>query len=590
MIVTGLDDRESVERAFAVGATDYVTKPVHAPVLTQRLRRLLEASRAEESLRQAEAKYRHIFEDAVVGIFQSPVEGGYLAVNPTLAHIYGYTSQEQLMVCLRDIQQLYVNPHRRHEFIQAIEQYGTVANFESQVYRADGKIIWISENARAVKDRDGKLLYYEGMVEDITARKRAEQHLTIEHGTTKILANTLVTEAIPKILQGICESLGWVMGEYWQLERDSLRCRQWWHSSSADFSEFQAVTQQSIFTAGVGLPGRIWATGEAVWIVDIVEDSNFVRASVAAQAGVRTAFGFPILLGQETLGVMTFFSRAVQQPDLDLLMLMEAIGGQIGQFIKRQQLEQELQRQNLILQSELKGAADYVRSLLPDLLDYHLAIEWRFIPSQQLGGDIFDYYWLDEDNLVIYLIDVSGHGIRAALLSVAVLNLLRSQSLYNTDFYEPWTVLAELNRVFQMNEDGSDYFTIWYGVYNHTNRQLVYANAGHPPALLLSAINPSVQLLSAHSAPIGIIPEADFDQAVREIPHNSSLYLFSDGVYEIVQPDGNIWGIKNFTQFIVEHNDSDLDQIIAQIGHLSPHQTFEDDFSLLKISFGAQSA
>lgn len=139
---------------------------------------ITERNQAEEALRQAEAKYRNIFENAVEGIFQSTVEGRYLSANPALARIYGYTSADEMMLELTSIQQqLYVNPDRRQEFVQALQQTGAVTDFESQVYRKDGSVIWISENARAVCDDDGVLLYYEGTVEDITNRKEAEAAL-----------------------------------------------------------------------------------------------------------------------------------------------------------------------------------------------------------------------------------------------------------------------------------------------------------------------------------------------------------------------------------------------------------------------------
>ncbi len=129
-----------------------------------------------EALRAAEEKYRSIFENAIEGIFQTTVEGQYLSANPKLAQIYGYDSPRDLMQGLCDIQkQLYVDPQRRIDFRELLETTDTVSDFESQVYRRDGQIIWISENARAVRDSRGKLLHYEGTVEDITQRKQAEE-------------------------------------------------------------------------------------------------------------------------------------------------------------------------------------------------------------------------------------------------------------------------------------------------------------------------------------------------------------------------------------------------------------------------------
>jgi PAS domain S-box-containing protein len=141
-------------------------------------REIAERKRVEHELRQAEANYRSIFENAVEGIFQSTPDGHYLSVNPALARIYGYETPEALINSLTDIGgQLYVNPSRRAEFARLMQEHSTVSGFESQVYRRDGQIFWITETARTVRDASGALLYYEGTVEDITERKRAEEEL-----------------------------------------------------------------------------------------------------------------------------------------------------------------------------------------------------------------------------------------------------------------------------------------------------------------------------------------------------------------------------------------------------------------------------
>ncbi|UBF24507.1 EAL domain-containing protein [Kovacikia minuta CCNUW1] len=129
----------------------------------------------EAALRQAEQKYRSIFENVVEGIFQTTPDGHYLTANPMLAKIYGYDTPEELIETLTDIKhQLYVDAKRREEFRQLVQQNETVWGFESQVYRRDGSVIWISENARTVRDETGQILGYEGTVEDITQRKQAE--------------------------------------------------------------------------------------------------------------------------------------------------------------------------------------------------------------------------------------------------------------------------------------------------------------------------------------------------------------------------------------------------------------------------------
>lgn len=139
---------------------------------------ITERKRAEEALRQAEEKYRSIFENAIEGIFQTTPDGRYLSVNPALARMYGYASPEELMSSVTDIgRTVYVNPERREEFKRLIEERGVVHAFEYEVFRRDGTTIWLSESARAVRDESGKVLFYEGSVVDITERKRAEEAL-----------------------------------------------------------------------------------------------------------------------------------------------------------------------------------------------------------------------------------------------------------------------------------------------------------------------------------------------------------------------------------------------------------------------------
>ena len=158
------------EQNFAASLADLVSLAIEAS----------ERERTQIALRQAEQKYRSIFENAVEGIFQTTPEGHFLSVNPALARIYGYATPEELTSNLTNIrQQAYVNPQRRDKFMQVMAECGEVSGFESEVYRVDGSVIWISESARAVYDADGELLYYEGSVEDISDRKVFESALQL---------------------------------------------------------------------------------------------------------------------------------------------------------------------------------------------------------------------------------------------------------------------------------------------------------------------------------------------------------------------------------------------------------------------------
>ncbi len=254
--------------------------------------------------------------------------------------------------------------------------------------------------------------------------------------------------------------------------------------------------------------------------------------------------------------------------------------------LRLHQVNQALQDQKQILEAELSEAADYVRSLLPHPLKGEVEIDTRFIPSKQLGGDCFDFYWLNPDELVFYLLDVSGHGVGSALLSVSVLNLLRSRGLQAVSFTSPASVLTALNDTFQMSQHKDLYFTIWYGVYHRQSRELVYASAGHPPAVFTTP--QQTVSLKTIGPPIGMLSDIQFFEDVFRIPGPGSLYVFSDGIYEINQSDGHVWGLKAFTELLAQQavcQGSNLKQILYRLRTVGNQTSFGDDISILQINF-----
>ncbi len=256
--------------------------------------------------------------------------------------------------------------------------------------------------------------------------------------------------------------------------------------------------------------------------------------------------------------------------------------------LRLHQMSQDLKAQKQILEAELSEAADYVRSLLPMPMMQPFNINYTFIPSQQLGGDCFDYYWLDEDYLAIYLLDTAGHGLKATLPSISVLNLLRSRALKDLNYYQPNKVLNALNNTFQMNYQNDKYFTIWYGVYNQVSRELIYSSAGHPPAILLSHNSSDIQLLKTPGMPIGMFPEVNYTDGFCKIEKNSTLYIFSDGAYEINLTDGQLLGLENFIQKVTRlyHvSSSPLENILNCLVDLNQKKAFDDDLSILQIGF-----
>ncbi len=197
----------------------------------------------------------------------------------------------------------------------------------------------------------------------ISERKRAEQRLQVQDAVRAVLveARTLV-EATPKILQALCTMAGWEVGAIWSISRESreLACLAMWNDPSVRIPQFEGMTRQLRFAPGVGLPGRVWNSGQPVWIPDVPQDLNFPRAALAAKEGLHAGLCFPLKRGEEILGVIECFSNRVRQPDEHFLQMLASIGNQIGEFIERRHSEETVRHQ----ESQLRLVTDFTPVML----------------------------------------------------------------------------------------------------------------------------------------------------------------------------------------------------------------------------------
>lgn len=255
-------------------------------------------------------------------------------------------------------------------------------------------------------------------------------------------------------------------------------------------------------------------------------------------------------------------------------------------LLERNEAFRRLKESQAVLEQELAEAAAYVTSLLPQPSTSPIKIDWRFITSTQLGGDAFGYHWLDERHFAIYLFDVCGHGVGAALHSISVMNVLRAENLPKADFTNPGSVLTALNAIFQMEDHNNMFLTIWYGVYDKETRQLTYANGGHPSPILVT--NGKVQELVATGVAIGILADTPFENATCQIAQDTVLYLFSDGVFEIPKPDQSIMTFPEFKDLLIRFSqtkNNNLDVMVETIRKIQQHSSFADDFSFMRLCF-----
>jgi serine phosphatase RsbU (regulator of sigma subunit) len=290
-------------------------------------------------------------------------------------------------------------------------------------------------------------------------------------------------------------------------------------------------------------------------------------------------------------------ARLVQQKAYDMTLLSQREARLIAQLesanqeLTRAHGELAASREALLrthdrLQQELRDAERYVRAVLPAPLAEPMAVDWRFVPSTELGGDSFGYHWIDAEHFALYLIDVCGHGVGAALLSVAVGNTLRSEALPRTDFLNPGEVLTALNQAYQMERHGELFSTVWYGVYHRASGRLRYASAGHPPALLVSGSG-EAQPLPSSGPCIGISPAARYQEQQCSLPSPARLFVFSDGAYEIHRPDGSLLDYSDFSEILAlpgRDGQSELDRLLEWARETHGDSVLEDDFTIVRMT------
>jgi serine phosphatase RsbU (regulator of sigma subunit) len=240
------------------------------------------------------------------------------------------------------------------------------------------------------------------------------------------------------------------------------------------------------------------------------------------------------------------------------------------------------------LHRDLLKARAYVESLLPPpVRSGAVRVDWFHRPSAQLGGDAFSYDALDPEHLCAYLVDVSGHGVGAAMHTVSVLNVMRQHALPGVDFREPAQVLSGLNAMFQMEDHGGLFFTIWYGVYARSTRRLSYASAGHHPGYLFAPGSPG-QPLRTKGLMIGAVPEARYQAAETVVPAGAVLYLFSDGAFEITTVDGRQRGLDDFLMLLggrESGTSGEAERIYKAVRDTARPGPLDDDFSVLAVTF-----
>ena len=303
--------------------------------------------RAEQEVRSSEARKSAILETALDCIITMDHEGKVIEFNPAAEKTFGYRHQD---VVGRELAGLIIPAPLRERHRKGLAHYlatgaGPVLGqrLELTALHADGSEFPVELAITRIPTQGPPL--FTAYLRDITERKRVEQHRTARLAVTHVLTQArTVQEAASGVLQAVCESLGWDVGFFWTLDEDkhALLCRHSWHRSDATVTAFETASCNCTFQIGEGLPGRVWATSEPVWLLDVTREPSFPRAASAATEGLHSAFACPIAVGNRLLGVIEFFTTRIREADPDLLEMMATMAGAVGQFMERAQAEQGL--------------------------------------------------------------------------------------------------------------------------------------------------------------------------------------------------------------------------------------------------------
>lgn len=344
-------------------------------------------------------------------------------------------------------------------------------------------------------------------------------------------------------------------------------------------------------------------------VQDATKDARFFdNPMVTGEPGVRFYAGHPLKseagLNIATLCVVDTQPRVLGDRDREHLSRLAALAehelNMLGLIATQRDM---IETRNALVASqqtlarELSEAADYVTQFLPArevCLGQGVRIDYQFVASSRLGGDLLGFHDIDDDHQAFWLLDVTGHGVGASLLSVSAGNAIRSGQI-NADRRDPAALLQTLNHAFPMEQHNNKFFTLWYGVYQRSTRSLTYAAAGHHPALLLRA-GQTPQRLGMPGLMIGVVPDAQYQNQTVAIQPDDRLYLFSDGLYEIRGGDNHqLLGLEGITHLIAHASDEPqptaddqtrVQRIINQAQQYQ-HNTaeFVDDVSLLEVEF-----
>ncbi|HEX4342529.1 MAG TPA: SpoIIE family protein phosphatase [Verrucomicrobiae bacterium] len=580
IVVGPMDDEKTAMEVVQAGAQDYLARYQLDPRWFSRsIRYAIERHRADMALLDAEEIYRGLFDHLIEGIFQTTSDGHYLMANTALARIYGYNTPQELMKSITDIgTSLYVQPDRRAEFVRLMREHDTISGFESQIYRKDGSVIWISENCRAVRDARGGVIYYEGTVEDITQRRDAEEKLRTSEMLYHSLVETMPQSIFRKDLRGrytfanpqFCKTLGKKYEEViGRTIHDFLPPEQ---AALREQNDQVVVESKKPFEA--------------------IEESHFHGGSITYLQVIK----IPIFdAAGEVIGLQGMFWDITQQR-----LAAEKIRRANAELALSQS---ELRVKNLQMEDDLKMAAEIQLTMLP--LQYPsiprnapqneslFQFTHRYLPTGAVGGDFFSVTALSDSEVGVFICDVAGHGVRSALVTAMIRALVEELKFLAGD---PGEFLTKLNSDLWaiLKHTGTPMMTTaFYFVSNSTTGAIRYANAGHPKPLHVRRAMDKVEVFknnTTQSQPaLGLFEKARYQTSNAKLTAGDLVMLYTDGLYEVHASNEDLYNQEMLSAAVQKRLTFPpaqlFDELLGEIREFADEHVFDDDVCLLGMEY-----
>ena len=578
------DEAFSVEVVRA-GAQEYMVKdelgqrPLE-PVIRLALERHLE----QAALLKEKENYYGLFDHLVEGIFRTTPDGHYQLANVALARIYGYDSPVELMASIKDIgRSLYVDPARREEFIRMMQTSDTITSFESQIYRKDGSTIWISENCRAVRDAQGKLLYYEGTVEDITQGRQTELNLRNSESLYHSLVETMPQNVFRKDLQGRFTFANQQYCKHYRCKLEDIL-------GKTDFDFFPKELAEKYQKDDQ----RVMETGQTYEFTE--EHHPFGQEKSIAHV-VKT----PLYSADGSIiGLQGIFWDVTEQVRAE--EQIRRVNAELARS------REELRTKNLLMQENLQMAREIQLAMLPQqypVFPRNVPVEksafqfiHRYQPAETVSGDFFNVSALSEEEAAVFICDVTGHGMRAALVTAMIRALVEELKPIARD---PGMFLRKVN---------SDLFTIlkttgspmlttaFYLVANWQTGVMRFANSGHPKPLLVrrsaGRIEPLVNVSGKSQPALGLFEDPPYQTSEINLAPGDLVMLFTDGLYEVQGPNEELYSqerlIMDMKGRLSRPAAQLFDELLAAIGSFSVDHEFADDVCLVGMEYTGKPA